>query len=601
MSIYKKHSGLSLSLPKKEPDKASFVYADGMTAEQLKNPESLETSFGVIKSNHGLNENESHKLDGFSELDLIGTRECRSWRDNILNRHRGISKYLMKVYRRTNTAYDHVAANKQLLALSETLTLENTRLKLDSDIEALSDHCKVMASRARQIIPRTYRRRGKQYAINAVRQIVEDSNLKFPLAEQHTDDEVFSAFARTMEPAWWRNLLRPLQWRKMEDLIRRLGFVNKHDEIYISDFSLRRRILQKTQNQKLMARIEVDNQQGVVLSPSEIAEHSPANPIVRRAELMVRMRGFEDFATHSANAFQGVFFTLTCPSKFHVTLSSGKPNPNYQGATVAEAQAYLNTVWQRTRAAFKHKQLTPFGMRVVEPHHDGTPHWHLLLFFPKDQVAQASQIFRHYALEMDGDEPGAREHRFKVVEINPEKGSATGYIAKYIAKNIDGHQVDFDHYGYDAIQSAIRIEAWASIHNIRQFQQIGGASITVWRELRRLTDYETDQNLLEKLINAADEGDWALYNELMGGVICSRDQRPIRPMLLERKTKNRYGETVKVIKGLLFGSLAVTSRPFEWLTRLQPETTQKTSEDGVGYGAALSTAPPVSDCLTLEF
>ncbi|OUS09894.1 hypothetical protein A9Q89_12465 [Gammaproteobacteria bacterium 53_120_T64] len=37
----------------------------------------------------------------------------------------------------------------------------------------------------------------------------------------------------------------------MEDFIRRLGFVNKHDEIYISDFSLRRRMLQKSQNQKL--------------------------------------------------------------------------------------------------------------------------------------------------------------------------------------------------------------------------------------------------------------------------------------------------------------------------------------------------------------
>ncbi|MEZ0186065.1 MAG: replication endonuclease [Candidatus Reddybacter sp.] len=528
----------------------------------------------------------------FSELDQIGTRECKTWRDDILSRHSGIAKYLMKAYRRTTTARGYVTANKQLMALSKSLVLKNTRLKLDSDIDSLGDRCKAMARKAERVLHRTYHSRGEHYALNAVRQIVEDTGIKFPLDEKHTEDEMLAAFARVIEPNWWRSQLKPLQWRKMEDFIRRLGFVNKHDEIYISDFSLRRRMLQKNQSQKLMVRIEVDNQEGIVLSLAEIAEHSPSNPIVRRAELMVRMRGFEDFATNSTDNFQGVFFTLTCPSKFHATLSSGKPNTNYQGATVAEAQAHLNTVWQRTRSAYDRKQLTPFGMRVVEPHHDGTPHWHLLLFFPEDQVEQASKIFNQYALEVDGDEHGASEHRLKVVAINPEKGSATGYIAKYIAKNIDGHQVDFDHYGYDAIQSAIRIEAWASINGIRQFQQIGGASITVWRELRRLAEYETDKKLLKKLIQAADEGDWASYNELMGGMICPRNQRPIRPMLLERKETNRYGEAVKVIKGLLFGSLPMITRPFEWVTRLQPKTTKNIAEDGVGYGAALSTAPP---------
>ncbi|MEZ0150506.1 MAG: hypothetical protein AB9Q19_14510 [Candidatus Reddybacter sp.] len=68
---------------------------------------------------------------------------------------------------------------------------------------------------------------------------------------------------------------------------------------------------------------------------------------------------------------------------------------------------------------------------------------------------------------------------------------------------------------------------------------------------------------LKKLIQAADEGDWASYNELMGGMICPGNQRPIRPMLLERKETNRYGEAVKVIKGLLFGSLPMITRSFE--------------------------------------
>ncbi|WP_317929941.1 hypothetical protein [Halioxenophilus sp. WMMB6] len=54
------------------------------------------------------------------------------------------------------------------------------------------------------------------------------------------------------------------------------------------------------------------------------------------------------------------------------------------------------------------------------------------------------------------------------------------------SENIDGHGIDSDSYGFDAKDDVTRIEAWASTWAIRQFQKIGGASVTVWRELRRL-------------------------------------------------------------------------------------------------------------------
>jgi hypothetical protein len=53
---------------------------------------------------------------------------------------------------------------------------------------------------------------------------------------------------------------------------------------------------------------------------------------------------------------------------------------------------------------------------------------------PQSDTKSVRDIFRHYALQDDPNEPGAQAHRFKAVEIDHERGTAAGYIAKYISK-----------------------------------------------------------------------------------------------------------------------------------------------------------------------
>ncbi|HAK33976.1 MAG TPA: replication protein, partial [Pantoea sp.] len=299
---------------------------------------------------------------------------------------------------------------------------------------------------------------------------------------------------------------------------------------------------------------------------------SVANPAIRRCELMTRIRGFENICHEMG--YVGEFCTLTAPARYHATLGSGQHNPKWRGASPAETQRYLCQLWQKVRARLHREQIRLFGIRVAEPHHDGTPHWHLLLFMRPQQAAQVRQILTEYACQQESEEltsEQARKARFHTTAIDPKKGCATGYIAKYIAKNIDGYALDGERdseSGEPLRDCAAAVSAWAGRWHIRQFQFVGGAPVTVWRELRRLTDGEGLRKMSDELAEAraaADSGDWAAYVNAQGGPFVRRDALAVRVWYQQAEERNSWGEEITRIKGVYL-SAAGDEKPL--LTRL---------------------------------
>ncbi|CAM7127020.1 Replication endonuclease [Klebsiella quasipneumoniae subsp. similipneumoniae] len=397
------------------------------------------------------------------------------------------------------------------------------------------------------------------YAYGAIASKASSLNIAIPGWKQYCDEaltaeDALRVIARLQTEKWWLGKLRKIHDRWREHLLIATSYVSKVASPYCSEPCLREWIAQKKANFEYLQAMELEDQDtGERTSLLDKVMGSVSNPKIARHELMVRMRGFEDMANEMG--LVGMFYTLTAPSRYHAThVHSGKRNDKYCNASPRKTQKYLCNVWSRVRAKWGREGIRTFGFRVAEPHHDGTPHWHLLLFLRPEEVELATDIFHEYALQVDGSEPGAAQYRFTAKPIDEEFGSATGYIAKYISKNIDGYGMDgeFDHEsGKPVKEMAKRVRAWASRWSIRQFQQIGGAPVSTWRELRRLGSRELVLHPeLEAARAAADAPDWPGYVNAQGGPFVTRDCLRVRLNYEYTENGNDYGDTVAKISGV---------------------------------------------------
>ncbi|HDY3607010.1 replication endonuclease [Klebsiella michiganensis] len=397
------------------------------------------------------------------------------------------------------------------------------------------------------------------YAYGAIASKATSLNIAIPGWKQYCDEvltaeDALRVIARLQKEKWWLGKLRKIHDRWREHLMIATSYVSKVASPYCSEPCLREWVAQKKANFEYLQAMELEDQDtGERTSLLDKVMGSVSNPKIARHELMVRMRGFEDMANEMG--LVGMFYTLTAPSRYHAThVHSGKRNDKYCNASPRKTQKYLCNVWSRVRAKWGREGIRTFGFRVAEPHHDGTPHWHLLLFLRPEEVELATDIFHEYALQVDGSEPGAAQYRFTAKPIDEEFGSATGYIAKYISKNIDGYGMDseFDHEsGKPVKEMAKRVRAWASRWSIRQFQQIGGAPVSTWRELRRLGSRELVLHPeLEAARAAADAPDWPGYVNAQGGPFVTRDCLRVRLNYEYTENGNDYGDTVAKISGV---------------------------------------------------
>lgn len=428
------------------------------------------------------------------------------------------------------------------------------------------------------------------------------SRRKMPL------DEMAASIRKILDDRFWSRLLQKYARRWREHLHIAFGDVRRDVSPYCSKNHVKQWDARRKRSREIMSRLELEDQvTGERMSLIEQIDKSVSNPEKRRVELMTRIGGFEKVATESGYA--GSFFTLTAPSKYHAYTAFGHRNHKWNGASPRRSQRYLNQIWQQIRAELARREIPVFGLRVAESHHDGTPHWHGLLFTAPEHTAELKEVMEDYATREDAEEltgKSGKQPRFELKPIDPALGSATGYVVKYISKNIDGYALDgeSDHEsGRPLKETAKHATASASCWGIRQFQFVGGAPVSVWRELRRLRNQELADKVspvFGELHRAAHAGDWQGYITLQGGPFVSRSRLVLRAWYQYKNEPTSYGEYQKSIKGLVMPASSippVETRLHSYrIVKMKPKSSDHTDPDFDLKGASAPSWTRVNNC-----
>jgi len=370
-------------------------------------------------------------------------------------------------------------------------------------------------------------------------------------------DLIPGSLARMLCANWWYRKLWQMRCEWREEQLRAVCLVNRKASPYVSYEAVIHKREQRRKSLEFFQSHELVNADGDTLDLEDVVNASSSNPAHRRNEMMACVKGLELIAEMRGDC--AVFYTITCPSRFHATLNNGRPNPKWTSETVRQSSDYLVDTFTAFRKAMHKAGLRWYGVRVAEPHHDGTVHWHLLCFMRKKDRRTLTALLRKFAIREDRAELGNNTGpRFKSELINPRKGTPTSYIAKYISKNIDGRGLAKEiskETGKSLRDSAEHVSAWASLHRVQQFRFFGIPGRQAYRELRLLAgqaarvqgDKKAGAPVLENarldaVLAAADVGCFATYIMKQGGVLVPRKNHLIRTAYELNEEPGNYGD-----------------------------------------------------------
>lgn len=324
--------------------------------------------------------------------------------------------------------------------------------------------------------------------------------------------------SKISDEMWWRRALARRVRRGRERLALAAGLVSARRANYCSDLGL----LERGEQLQRWAQFAekhciVDTKTGLKRALRDLVRSGAA----RTAELLCITAGMDKMAAE--RGWTWVMVTITLPGEWHPAPEFAGADHAWNGATPDLALERLLHLTTNARKNLDRGGVAHFALRVVEPHRDGCPHVHLLLYCDAGQQTRIEGIFRKQF-------SGPKQAQFT---WSDGRASGASYVLKYLKKNLRGQDGG----------AADRVDAWRATWRIRAFAFWGLPHASAWRELRRLNT-QPDDPVLRAAWRAARAGDFHRFWH----AVTPGDGTRVRPLYTPGAT--RHGEGRPILIGL---------------------------------------------------
>ena len=303
--------------------------------------------------------------------------------------------------------------------------------------------------------------------------------------------------AKQFKENWQRRQVRKENRRDCDMWSMAHGWIGHDKNHVIHPQLIQDRKFQKAGWRKFAQTRVLIGQDGTEISLLDVMDQAQKN---RRAELYTLVKGIQKVA--EASGLTWGMLTLSCPSRFHPRPKNGHSTWDY--STPEDAHRWLHREWRGVLRRLDKQGINISGVRFVEYHQDGCPHWHIL-FYTNALPELMAEVRKAWPTEAGAD----------FVIGDPKKGSFATYCLAYLMtdESTAPHVNQYD--------------AKRAIWSQRFIQFFGIPSIGLWRSARAMEAAPGDGGLADAVWRAARRGDGAAFIALAGGLAAKNKDRPI--------------------------------------------------------------------------
>ena len=274
------------------------------------------------------------------------------------------------------------------------------------------------------------------------------------------------------------------------------GTVGGKGALYADSYTMQRWKERQANAAVFAAAMVLVTASGKTVPMSEIMANSQKAALAR---LYSMTKGMDGVAVRQGWA--AVFVSVTLPPEFHPNPSKG--NNSYDPRlSPKHADTELKDRLKRLRSRMNKACIPSFGTRIAEPHKDGCPHGHLVLYMPQADIPRLKAMLKDLWPDPSDGQEDEEEKRIatKCVTIDRARAAPTTYLFKYLVKSMNAPpgtgtaQADGkDREDGDHLANHERHRAWASERGIRRWAMWGTHGMQrVWQCLHQRKEMPAD-------------------------------------------------------------------------------------------------------------